>query len=107
MPLTVFHQSMHGAGNAPDNPPLLIDLNPPALRFDLAIFDNSALVAFSEDGIFFSSERELPAGVLSSLDIIVRKFTIRNKTAASIARYDFTAYTDPVEIVGRAFVPVP
>lgn len=107
MPLTVFHQHHHLAGNAPDTTPQTFDINPPAMRFDLAIFDNSALVAFSDDGIFFSTEREFPAGVLSSLDIIVRKFTIRNKTVASIARFDVTAFYDPVEIVGREFVAVP
>lgn len=107
MPLTVFHQHHHLAGNAPDTTPTTFDLNPPALRFDLAIFDNIALVAFSDDGIHFSTEREFPAGVLSSLDIIVRKFTIRNKTALSVARFDVTAFYDAVEIVGRPFVTVP
>lgn len=107
MPLTIFNQSAHGAGNAPDTNPLLIDLNPAALRLDLAIFDNIALVSFSADGFHFGTEREFPAGVLSSLDILVRAFRIRNKTVASVARYDFTAFYDPVEIVGRPFVQVP
>lgn len=107
MPLTIFNQSAHGAGSAPDTNPLKIDLNPPAMRLDLAIFDNSALVAISGDGIHFGTERELPAGVISSLDVIVRAFTIRNKTVASVARYDFTTYYDPIEIVGRPFVAVP
>jgi hypothetical protein len=107
MPLTIFNQSAHGAGNAPDTTPLDIDLNPPAMRLDLAIFDNSALVSFSADGRNFGTERELPAGVISSLDILVRKMRIRNKTVASVARYDFTAYYDPIEIVGRPFQPVP
>lgn len=107
MPLTIFGEYAHGAGSAPDTIPLLIALQPPALRIDLSIFDNAALVAFSEDGIHFTTEREFPAGVLSSLDILVRAFTIRNKTLLSVARYDFTAFYDPIEIVGRAFVPVP
>lgn len=107
MPLTIFAQNAHGAGSAPDTNPLQIDLYPPALRIDLAIFDNSALVSFSDDGTHFGTEREFPAGVLSSLDVLVRSFRIRNKTALSIARYDFTAFYDPLEITGRPFVPTP
>jgi hypothetical protein len=107
MPLTIFNQSAHGAGSAPDTNPLQIDLNPAAMRLDLAIFDNSVLVSFSADGFHFGTEREFPGGVLSSLDILVRSFRIRNKTAASIGRYDFTSFYDPVEIVGREFQQVP
>jgi hypothetical protein len=107
MPLTIFNQSAHGAGNAPDTNAVRIDLNPAAMRLDLAIFDNSALLSFSRDGYHFDTEREFPAGVLSSLDILVRAFTIRNKTVASVARYDFTAFYDPIEIVGREFHQVP
>lgn len=105
--LIIFGKFMHFAGNAPDTTPITLDVNPEALRVDIAIFDNIALVAFSDDGKFFSTEREFPAGVISSLDIRVRKFTIRNKTAASVARFDITAYTDPILIPGREYVRNP
>src|SRR5215475_3821528 len=104
MPLTVFQQSHHAAGNAPDTNPLEIEFFPPAMRLDLSIFDNIALVAFSADGRVFSTERELPAGLISSLDLYVRKMRIRNKTVASVARYDATAYYSPLEVVGVPFV---
>jgi|SRR5882672_4666864 len=107
MPLTIFGKQMHLAGSAPDTTPVTFDINPEALRFDISIFDNPALVAFSDDGIHFTTEREYPAGVLSSLDIRVRKFTIRNKTVASIARFDVVAFTDPIEIVGREYARNP
>lgn len=103
MPQTIFQQAHHAAGNAPDTTPLQIDLNPPALRLDIAIFDNIALVAFSSDGIFFTTEREMPAGVLSSLDFFVQSIRIRNKTVASIARYDINAFYSPMEIVGKPY----
>ncbi len=107
MPLTIFGKQMHQAGSAPDTTPVIFDVQPEALRMDLAIFDNAALVAFSDDGIHFSSEREYPAGVLSSLDIRVRKWSVRNKVVLSIARFDATFFLDPIEIVGREYVRNP
>jgi hypothetical protein len=103
MPLTIFADQQHAAGNAPDTTPRQIDLTPPALRLDLAVYDNPALVAFSADGIYFGTEREFPAGVLSSLDLLVQSIRIRNKTVASIARYDLTGFSHPVEIVGTPY----
>jgi hypothetical protein len=105
--LIIFGKFSHMAGTAPDTNPQTIPVNPEALRIDLAIFDNSALVAFSDNGINFSTEREFPAGVLASLDIRVRVMTIRNKTVASPARYDLTFYTDPILIQGRPYVRNP
>lgn len=105
MPQTIYQQSHHAAGNAPDTNPLQIDLQPSALRLDISVFDQSALIAFSPNGIFFSTEREFPAGIIASLDQLVQSIRIRNKTAASIARYDITAYYDATEIVGKPFVP--
>jgi hypothetical protein len=68
------------------------------------VFDFSALVAFSSDGIYFTSEREMPAGVIASLDFLVQSIRIRNKVALSIARYDINAFFSPVEIVGLPYV---
>jgi hypothetical protein len=104
MPLTIFANQHHAAGNAPDTNPINLDFNPPALRLDFAIFDNSALVSYSSNGLQFTTEREFPAGVLSSIDMQVRVLRVRNKTVASVARYDATGYYDPVEIVGRDYV---
>ncbi len=104
MPQTIYQLTHHAAGNAPDNLPLKIDLNPPALRIDIGIFDNVALITFSADGIHFLTEREFPAGVLSSLDQLVASFLIRNKTVASVARYDVTAFYSPLEIVGEPYI---
>jgi hypothetical protein len=104
MPLTVFAQQHHAAGNAPDTNPVLLEFNPAALRLDIAIFDNPALVSYSTDGIHYGTEREFPAGVLSSMDVQVRFLKVRNKTVASVARYDATGYFDAVEIVGRDYV---
>lgn len=103
MPQTIFTQSHHAAGNAPDTTPLQIDLKPPALVLDLAIFDNSALVSFTSDGIYWTTEREFPAGVISSLNLLVMSFRIRNKTVASVARYDASAYFGPIEVTGKAY----
>jgi len=105
--LVIFGKFAHIAGNAPDTTPQIIPFNPEALRIDIAIFDQSALLAFSDNGINFSTEREFPAGVLSSLDIRVRVMTIRNKTVASVARFDVTAYYDPILIEGRPYVRNP
>ncbi len=107
MPQTTYRKLHLAAGSAPDTTPLLIDFNPPALRFDVTIFDNSALLAFSDDGIWFSSEIEFPAGVIASLDQVVRQVKIRNKTALSVARYNMRGYHNPVEVVGDPYVRVP
>jgi hypothetical protein len=103
MPQTIYQQAHHAAGNAPDTTPLQIDLQPPALRLDIAIFDQSALVALSSDGVFFSTEREFPGGIIASLDMLVQSIRIRNKTVASIARYDINGFFSPIEIVGAPY----
>lgn len=102
MPLTTFLQAHHAAGLAPDTVPLLIEFEPPCMRIDVGIFDNTALIAFSSDKIFYGTERELPAGIFLSLDEWVHGIRIRNKVVASPARYDLTGYYNPVEIVGEA-----
>ncbi len=106
MPLTVFTLSQHAAGSAPDTVPRRIDFWPPVMRFDGAIFDNPVLMSFSSDGIFFSTERELSAGLFFSIDQKVQTITVRNKTVASIGRYDLTGYYSPREVVGVPFEPV-
>ena len=105
--LIIFGDLMHFAGTAPDTTPATLDVNPEAMRLDLAIFDNTALVQFSKDGRNFSSPREFPAGIIASLDLRVRKIAIVNKTVASPARYDITAYFDPILIQGRQYVRQP
>lgn len=70
------------------------------MRFDVGIFDNSVLVAFSPDKIYYTTERELPAGVFFSVDEWVNAIRIRNKTVASPGRFDIVAYYNPIEIVG-------
>jgi hypothetical protein len=106
MPLTIFTLSHHAAGSAPDTTPRQLDFNPPAMRFDGAIFDNPVLMSFTSDGVFWSTERELSAGLFFSIDQKVNAIRIRNKTVASIARYDLTLYYSPREVVGEPFVPV-
>ena len=105
MPLTSFMQTHHAAGIAPDTVPLTIEFTPPAMRFDVGIFDNSVLVSFWADKIYYTTERELPAGVFFSIDEWVNAVRIRNKTVASPGRYDMTAYYNPIEIVGVAPAP--
>ncbi len=104
MPLTIFQLTHHAAGNAPDTNPLQIDLDPPALVLDVAIFDNVALVAFSPDGIHFTTEREMPAGIIASLNQLVTSIRIRNKVVASIARYDLNGFYSPIEITGDPYI---
>lgn len=104
MPLTIFQNQHHAAGSAPDTNPLNLEFNPPAMRLDFSIFDNTALISYSPDGFHFTTEREIPAGVLGSIDMLIRVFRVRNKTVASVSRYDLTAYYSPVEIVGDAYV---
>lgn len=103
MPLTVFSNAWHLAGSAADADKD-IDVNPAALRLDFAILDNPAMLAFSTDGIVFLSPREVSGGVFASVDLVVRKIRIRNKTAGVVARYDFTGYFSPIEITGAPYV---
>jgi hypothetical protein len=101
--VTIFGGLMHFAGNCPDAD-ADFDVNPAALRVDFAILDNPALVSFSQDGRYFTAPREISGGVFASIDFQVRKFRLRNKTAAVVARYDFTCYYDPIEVTGRDYV---
>jgi hypothetical protein len=105
MPLTSFQQSHHAAGTAPDTVPILIELEPPAMRLDVGIFDNSALISFSSDKIFYSTERELPGGIFLSLDEWVHSLRIRNKVPGAPARFDVTGYYNPIEIIGETPTP--
>ena len=100
MTQVVYMQTHHAAGTAPDTVPLTIEFEPPAIRFDVAVFDNSVLVAFSPDKIFYSTEREFSAGVFFSLDQWVHGIHIRNKVPGSPGRYDISAYFNPIEITG-------
>lgn len=107
MPQTIYTQAHHLAGSAPDTTPREFLLNPPALRLDLFIRDNDALISFSADGRFWTTERELAAGMIASLDQLVSGIRIRNRVALSVARYDITGFYSPLEVVGRPFtVPV-
>lgn len=101
MTLTSFMQTHHCAGIAPDSVPVTIEFEPPAMRFDVGIFDNSVLVAFSPDKTYYTTERELPAGVFFSVDEWVNAIRIRNKVSGSPGRYDIVAYYNPIEIVGK------
>lgn len=100
MPLTSFMQTHHLAGTAPDTIPITIEFTPPGMRLDVGIFDNSVMISFSPDKIYYTTERELPAGVFFSLDEWVNAIRVRNKTVGSEGRYDIVAYYNPIEIVG-------
>jgi hypothetical protein len=93
-------QTHHAAGTAPDTVPMTIEFEPPAIRFDVAIFDNAAMISMSPDKIYYTTEREFSAGVFFSLDQWVNAIRIRNKVAGSPARYDISAYFNPIEITG-------
>ena len=101
MTLVSFMQTHHAAGTAPDTVPLTIEFDPPGMRFDVGIFDNSVMISFSPDKIYYTTERELPAGVFFSLDEWVNAIRIRNKTVGSAGRFDLVAYYNPIEITGR------
>ncbi len=105
MPLTVFTLAHHLAGTAPDTTPREFEFNPPAMVIDIAIFTNDALISFSADGVFFSTERRFPAGVISSLNQVVRRMRIRNRVVAANADYDINAFYAPQEVVGTPFQP--
>jgi hypothetical protein len=106
VPLTSFQQTHHAGGTAPDNPPLLIEFEPPCMRFDIGVFDNTALLSFSSDKIFYGTEREFPAGIFLSLDEWVHAVRVRNKVSGSPARFDITGYYNPIEIIGETPQPI-
>jgi hypothetical protein len=106
MTLTSFQQTHHAAGIAPDTVPMLMEFEPPCMRIDIGVFDNTLLISFSSDKIFYGTERELPAGIFLSLDEWVHAVRIRNKVPGSAARFDLTGYYNPVEIIGEAPQPI-
>ena len=93
-------QTHHCAGTAPDSVPVTIEFEPPGMRFDVGVFDNSVMISFSPDKIYYTTERELPAGVFFSLDEWVNAIRVRNKAVGSPGRYDMVAYYNPIEITG-------
>lgn len=103
MPLTVFRDCWHLAGNCNDTD-TDYDVGNAALRVDFAILDNTAMVSFSTDGRYFTTPREISGGVFASIDFVVRKIRLRNKSAGVVARYDFTGYFSPIEITGAPYV---
>lgn len=102
MPLTIFGNYQVLAGSAQDTDQKF-ELNPAALRLDISVFDQSLMLTFSPDLTHFTQPREIQAGVIMSLDILARLVLIRNKTAASVGRYNIIAWYDPIEIVGRPY----
>ncbi len=106
MPLTIFSLTHHAAGTAPDTTPRQLDFNPPAMRIDIAIFTNDALISFSSDGIFYSTERRFSAGIIASLDQKVQSLRIRNRVVLAPADYDINAFYSPIEVVGKEFQPI-
>lgn len=103
MPLTVFSSYAVLAGSAQDTDQRF-ELNPEALRLDISVFDQSLYISFSYDLQHFTQPREIQAGVIMSLDIKVRALLIRNKTAASVGRYNIIAWSSPIEITGDKYV---
>src|SRR6266704_3012638 len=110
--LRVAQNNVTLVGANSDAPRALVFTVPIARKFTLfgvgtdqtsASIDTPALMAFSSDGIFYSTERELAAGLFFSIDQKVQSIRVRNKTVAAIARYDLTGYYSPREVVGVPF----
>ena len=99
MPLTVFRSSHHWRQLAADTD-TTIDFGRTYARIDFLVLNNAALVSFSGDGSVFSLPREYPAGVIASLDRLVRAIRFRNAVALAVATLDADLFFDPVEVVG-------
>lgn len=102
--LTIFEQSHHATGTAPDTPPLVINFRPRALVLDILITGNDARIQFSSDGTHFSSARLFPAGLVASLNQLVAAVAISNAVAGNDALFDITGFYNPIEITGVPFV---
>jgi hypothetical protein len=102
--VTIFQNYQVFAGSAPDTTPAQFEINPAAMRIDIAVFDNTLLIALGPDLTRVGAPLERLAGTVASLDCLVRRFTVVNKTVASIARFNIIAFYDPIEITGRPFV---
>jgi len=103
MPLTIFEEAHHLTGTAPDTPPLVVQFEPEALVLDILITGNDARIAFSSDGMRFSSPRLFPAGLVASLNQRVAALAIQNAVAGSDALFDITGFYSPIEIVGKPY----
>jgi len=79
-------------GNAPDDYGAAIALASISQTIDFYIFDNAALVKLSYDGTTWGDEFEIPADTIVSIDVNVHSFNIKNKTAASVARYSVVGW---------------
>ena len=79
-------------GDAPDSYGDAIDLASICQTIDFYIFDNAAMVKVSYDGTNWGDEFEIPADIIVSIDVNVHSFNIKNKTAASVARYSVVGW---------------
>jgi len=79
------------SGDAPDAYGAAIEFDQVASRLDIFIWDNPAMVKRSLDGAVFDDEFEVPVGFYS-IDAVTASFNIKNKTAASVARYQVVGW---------------
>ena len=78
-------------GNAPDDYAGMITFDQVASRLDIFIWDNSAIIKRSLDGLVYEDEIEVPAGFYS-VDAVTVGFDIKNETALSVARYQVVGW---------------
>lgn len=122
MPLTIFEQAHHVAGDYPNPGPDIIEFDPPALVLDILVYGQDLMIAFSSDAIHWTTPRYWPAGLFGSLNLLVKKISVGevpNPPTAPVAKgalapakkpgplspaggsgYDITAYYNPIEVTG-------
>jgi len=61
-------------------------------RVDLYIWDNSAIIKKTLDGVLYQDEIEIPPNVFFSFDCNVHSINIKNKTALAVARYQIVGW---------------
>lgn len=80
------------SGNAPDTYGTPIQFDDVAIRVDIFVFDNPAIIKRTPDGTTWNDEIEIPANSMYSIDASTHSINIRNKTAGSIARYQIVGW---------------
>ena len=87
-----FQHNDTKAGSAPDAYGTPLTFDEIISRVDLYIWDNSAIIKKSLEGVLYDDEIEIPPNVFFSFDCNVHSINIKNKTAAAIARYQIVGW---------------
>lgn len=80
------------SGNAPDAYGAALTFDSTAVSVDIFIWNNTAMIQRSSDGVLYNDEFEVAANTVFSFDADTKAVKIKNKVALSVARYSIIGW---------------